>query len=99
MKWRQLMKKLVKILGALGQEFIKACQELITFIRSIDKDIIPDPKPVIKELKKILLRIATAGKRKLGELREVIQDLKDAIAKIDKVSMPDMQGVFRSTRN
>lgn len=90
------MKKLVKILGALGQEFIKACQELITFIRSIDRDIIPDPKPVIRELKKILLRIATAGKRKLGKLREAIQYLKDAIAEISKASMPDMQGVFRS---
>ncbi len=96
MKLRQLMKNLVKIPGALGQELKKACQELITSIRSIDRDRIPNPKSVIRELKKILLTIATAGKVKLGELWEAIQDLKDAIAKIRRVQMPDMQGVFRS---
>ena len=96
MKLRQLMKNLVKIPGALGQELKKAYHELITSIRSIDRDRIPDPKSVIRELKKILLTIATAGKVKLGELWEAIQDLKDAIAKIGKASMPDMQGVFRS---
>ena len=74
----------------------KVCQELITSIPSIGRDRIPDPKSEIRELKKILLTISTAGKRKLGELREAIQVLKDAITKIDKVTMPDMQGVFRS---
>lgn len=104
MKWRQFLKNLVKKLmkyfdkipGALGQELKKACQELITSIRSIDRDRIPDPKSVIRYLKKILRTIATAGKVKLGELWKAIQDLKDAIAEISKASMPDMQGVFRS---
>ena len=81
MKWRQLK---------------KAFHELITSIRSIDRDRIPDPKSVIRELKKILLRITTAGKVILGQLREAIQVLKDAIAKIGKAAMPDIQGVFRS---
>lgn len=96
MKLRQLMKNLVKIPGAFGQELKKACQELITSIRSIDRDRIPYPKSVIRELKKILRTITIEGKGKLGELWEAIQDLKDAIAKIGKAHMPDMQGVFRS---
>lgn len=96
MKWRQVMKNLVRTAGALGQELIDAFRELVRSIRSIGKDRIPDPKQVIRELKRILRTIATAGKVKLGELWEVIQELKDAITKITKEQMPDMQDVFDS---
>lgn len=96
MKWRQVMKNLVRTAGALGQELKNAYRELITSIRSIDRDRIPDPKSVIKELKKILRTIVSAGTVKLGELWEVIQDLKDAITKITKEQMPDMRDVFGS---
>ncbi len=96
MKWRQDMKNLVRTAGVLGQELKNAYRELITSIRSIDRDRIPNPKSVIRELKKILRTIVSAGTEKLGELWEVIQDLKDAITKITKEQMPDMRDVFGS---
>lgn len=78
------------------QELKNACRELITSIRSIDRDRIPNPKQVIRELKKILRTIVTAGKVKLGELWEAIQNLKNAIQSIIIAQMPDMQNVFNS---
>ncbi len=96
MRWRQVMRNLVRIAGQLGQELINAYRELITSIRSIDRDRIPDPKKVIKELKRILRAIIKEGKVKLGELWEAIQDLKSAISTIVRENMPDMQNVFNS---
>lgn len=96
MRWRQVLKNLVRTAGVLGQELISAYRELIKSIRSIDKARMPDPRQVIRELKRILRSIIQAGKEKLGELWEAIQNLKDAIAKITKEQMPDMKNVFRS---
>ncbi len=96
MKWRQVMKNLVRIAGEMGQELINAFRELIRSIRSMDKERIPDPKQVIRELKRVLRAILSAGKAKLKELWEAIQELKDAIQLIIKAQMPDMQNVFRS---
>ncbi|MDE0634367.1 MAG: hypothetical protein OXI43_00755 [Candidatus Poribacteria bacterium] len=96
MRWRQVLKNLVRTAGVLGQELISAYRELIKSIRSIDKDRMPDPRQVIRELKRILRSIIQAGKEKLGELWEAIQNLKDAIAKITKAKMPDMRDVFGS---
>lgn len=90
------MKNLVCIAGQLGQELIKAFRELKTSIRSIDRDRIPEPKKVIKELKGTVRSIIEAGKEKLEELWETIQDLKSAIGSIAKEKMPDMQDVFNS---
>ena len=96
MKWRQVMKNLVRTAGALGQELRNAHLELINSIRSIDKDRMPDPRQVIRELKRTVRTIITAGKEKLGELREAIQNLKDAITEITREQMPDMQNIFYS---
>lgn len=96
MKWRQVLKNLVRTAGVFGQELKNAFRELIKSIRSIDKDRMPDPRQVIKELKRILRSIIQAGKEKLGELWEAIQNLKNAIAKIVKAQMPDMRDVFGS---
>lgn len=96
MKWRQVMKNLVRIAGEMGQELINAFRELIRSIRSMDKERIPDHKQVIRELKRVLRAIISAGKAKLKELWEAIQELKDAIQLIIKAQMPDMQNVFRS---
>ena len=96
MRWRQVMKNLVCIAGDMGQELINAYRELITSIRSIDRERIPDPKQVIRDLKNILRSIIMAGKEKIEELWEAIQDLKSAISTIAREKMPDMQDVFNS---
>ena len=96
MKWRQVMKNLVRIAGQLGQELKNAYRELITSIRSSDRDRIPNPKEVIRELQRILRSILSAGKEKIEELWEAIQNLKNAIQSIIKAQMPDMQNVFNS---
>ena len=96
MKWRQVMKNHVRTAGGMGQELKNACRELITSIRSIDRDRIPNPEQIIRELRRILRSIITAGKKNLAELWEVIQNLKDAITEITKKQMPDMQNIFQS---
>ena len=96
MRWRQVMKNLVHIAGDMGQELKNAYRELITSIRSIDRERIPDPKQVIRDLKKILRSIIMAGKEKIEELWEAIQNLKNAIQSIIIAQMPDMQNVFNS---
>ena len=96
MRWRQFLKNLVRIAGKMGQELKNAFRELIRSFRSMDKERIPDPKQVIRELKRVLRTILSAGKAKLDELWKAIQELKDAIQSIIKAQMPDMQNVFRS---
>ncbi len=96
MKWRQFLKNLVRSAGEMGQELKNALRELIRSIRSMDKERIPNPKQVIRELKRVLRTILSAGKAKLKELWEAIQELKDAIQSIIKAQMPDMQNVFHS---
>ena len=96
MKWRQAMKNLVGTAGEMGRELKNAYQELITSIRSSDRDRIPNPKEVIRELQRILRSILSAGKEKIEELWETIRDLKNAIQSIIKAQMPDMQNVFSS---
>ena len=96
MRWRQVLKNLVRTAGVLGQELKNAYRELIKTFRSIDKDRMPDPKQVIRELKRTVRSFIGAGKKKLGELGETIQDLQDAIRTITKEQMPDMRDVFRS---
>ncbi|MDE0482316.1 MAG: hypothetical protein OXI67_07055 [Candidatus Poribacteria bacterium] len=78
MRWRQVLKNLVRTAGELGQELKNAFRELIKTFPSIDKDRMPDPKQVIRELKRTVRTIITVGKEKLGELRETIQNLKEA---------------------
>ena len=51
MRWRQVLKNLVRTAGELGQELKNAFRELIKTFPSIDKDRMPDPKQVIRELK------------------------------------------------
>ncbi len=82
--------------GELRQELKNAFRELIKTFPSIDKDRMPDPKQVIRELKRTVRTIITVGKEKLGELRETIQNLKEAITEIIKEQMPDMRDVFGS---
>ena len=96
MRWRQFLKNLVRAAGEMGRELINAFRELVRSIRSIDRDRIPNPNQVIRELKRILRSILSAGKAKIEELWEAIQHLKDAIGSITKEKMPDMQDVFNS---
>ncbi|MDE0317051.1 MAG: hypothetical protein OXM61_19400 [Candidatus Poribacteria bacterium] len=53
--------------GELGQELKNAFRELIKTFPSIDKDRMPDPKQVIRELKRTVRTIITVGKEKLGD--------------------------------
>lgn len=96
MRWRQVLKNLVRTAGGLGRELINAYRELIKTIPSIDRDRMPDPRQAIRELKRILRSIIQAGKEKLGELWEAIQNLKNDISSITKEKMPDMRDVFGS---
>lgn len=96
MRWRQFLKNLVHAAGEMGRELINAFRELVRSIRSIDRDRIPNPNQVIRELKRILRSILSAGKEKIEELWEAIQNLKNAIQSIIIAQMPDMQNVFNS---
>lgn len=96
MKWQQDMKNLLRTAGALGQELRNAHRELINSIRSNARDRIPNPEQIIRELRRILRTITTAGMVKLGEFWEAIQELKDAIQSIIREQMPDMQNIFYS---
>lgn len=96
MRWRQVIKNLVRNAGALGKDLKKAYRELKTSIRYIDRDRMPNPKQILRELKRNLRTITTAGTVKLGKLWEAIHELKNAIKSIMKAQMPDMQDVFRS---
>lgn len=93
MKLMRDMRERVHTVGTWSRDLLTTVRELTDGIRSIDRELIPDPKEAIQALKRSASIVRKAGLDELKKLRKATQDLQDAIdamkAKVE-IRMPEV---------